>query len=1071
MSAFKEPINKISRPKLSQVFQRKRLFQLLDETRKHPIIWVSGPAGAGKTTLVTSYLESQDLACLWYQIDARDADPATFFYYMSRAVKQARPRTRKPLPLLTPEYMPGLDTFALRYFEALYQCLHAPMVLVIDNYQLIPPESLLHTLIRNGLSLIPDGLTVFLISRESPSPVFSRMLANQKMTHIGWNQIRLTLAETVGIARLQTERSISETTIHHLHKIAGGWAAGLMLMLAQADLEAIDWQGIQGFTPQEILDYFGNEVFESEAPEIQDFLLRVSLLPHMTINMAKTLTGQPRAGRILSELNRRNRFTERRFKERLSYQLHPLFREFLQSRSREKNSENELVKLYRTAAKLLQDEGDMEEAAVLLRNAKAWDSMADLILKYAPTLLHQGRNHTLLEWLGFLPKEMIAKMPWLGYWMGTTLIPFDPEAGRGLLEKAFKSFQSRKDLAGLFLSWSGIVKAIFLKMTDLSPFDHWIQVLEELMAEYRQFPTKEIEGHVVVGMLMILWHRQLHHPNIQFWVDRALSLLSGPLDLNIKVSLINNAAPYFLLTGDYSKAAQLMDLLGASALTGLTEPKGTIVKVAFSTISSHYCCYLGMHAECLETVSKGLEIAKETGFLILNNVIAGYGIWSALIHEEYATARELFEKNAVAMANAGPLDRGLIDFVKSLEASGLGDLKQAAVHATSALKASLDAGSQFSTIFCRLLNARVIHETGKHKEAVEHLNEAFHLSQKTHTRHFMFHALMLEARFALDQGHVEAGLRSLRKAMALGKEIGLYHNVIDSRSAVARLCTIALEHGIEEEYVTEYVRKRCLIPDTPPVQLENWPWPLKIFTLGRFTIVKEGGPIQFSTKAQKKPLEMIKVLIAFGGRDVNKVHISDVLWPDADGDKADQAFATTLHRLRRLLGNDLAVQIQDGKLNLNPSHCWVDCWAFERLLSQADTAASQRDADKAIRLTEKALSTYQGAFLAGDDLEPWAVSRRERLRSRFLLAVNRLGRDLESLDKWEKAAGYYHRSLDIDDLSEKTYQRLMRCLQHLGQKAEALSVYNRCQKTLHAALGLAPSPETQAIYRSLVDKG
>ena len=70
----------------------------------------------------------------------------------------------------------------------------APMVLVIDNYQLIPPESLLHALIRNGLSVIPDGLTMILISRESPPPTFSRMLANQKMTHIGWNQIRLTLA-------------------------------------------------------------------------------------------------------------------------------------------------------------------------------------------------------------------------------------------------------------------------------------------------------------------------------------------------------------------------------------------------------------------------------------------------------------------------------------------------------------------------------------------------------------------------------------------------------------------------------------------------------------------------------------------------------------------------------------------------------------------------------------------------------------------------------------------------------------------------------------------------------------
>ncbi len=619
--------------------------------------------------------------------------------------KQARPRKRKTLPLLKPEYMPGLAIFALRYFEAVYQSLSAPMVLVIDNYQLIPPESILHSPIFNGLSVIPDGLTAILISRENPPPTFSRMLANREMIHIGWNQVQLTQEETAGIARLQTEKSISEATIHQLHKAAGGWTAGLMLMLAHADLEGIDWQWIQGFNSQEMFDYFGKEVFESETPEIQAFLLRASLLPHMTINMAETFTGHPLAGQILSVLNRSNRFTERRFQERLSYQFHPLFREFLLSRFKEKYSEKELVNLCRTAARLLQDEGHIEEAVALLRDAKEWDVLATLIINYAPTLLRQGRNHTLLAWLGFLPKEMISEDPWLGYWMGTALTSFDPQAGRTLLEKAFETFQSQNDVDGLFLSWSGIIKAIFLIMTDFSPFDRWIQVLEDLMAEYRQFPSKEIEGHVVAGMLMALGHRQMHHPNIKFWVDRALSLLAGPLDLNIKVSLINHAAHYYLLTGNYSKAAQIMDLQGPSTLSGHMEPKDAIANVAFSTISSFYYCYVGMHEKCLDVVSKSLELSRKTEFLILDNIIAGY--------------------------------------------------------------------------------------------------------------------------------------------------------------------------GIEEEYIAEYVRKRCLIPDPPPVHLENWPWPLKIFTLGQFSIIKEGGPIRFSTKAQKKPLEMIKVLIAFGGRNVSKASICD----------------------------------------------------------------------------------------------------------------------------------------------------------------------------------------------------
>ena len=98
-------IAKVTRPIPTGVYPRKRLFDLLDRKRKYPVIWVSGPPGCGKTTLVTSYLETKESPCLWYQADEGDADPATFFYYLGLAAKKATPRKRKPLPLLTPEYL------------------------------------------------------------------------------------------------------------------------------------------------------------------------------------------------------------------------------------------------------------------------------------------------------------------------------------------------------------------------------------------------------------------------------------------------------------------------------------------------------------------------------------------------------------------------------------------------------------------------------------------------------------------------------------------------------------------------------------------------------------------------------------------------------------------------------------------------------------------------------------------------------------------------------------------------------------------------------------------------------
>lgn len=91
---------KISRPSSSGVFPRDRLFRLLDHSRDQSILWITGPPGSGKTTLMTSWLEARQMHSLWYQVDEGDSDPASFFYYLRLAAKRANPRKRKPLPLL-----------------------------------------------------------------------------------------------------------------------------------------------------------------------------------------------------------------------------------------------------------------------------------------------------------------------------------------------------------------------------------------------------------------------------------------------------------------------------------------------------------------------------------------------------------------------------------------------------------------------------------------------------------------------------------------------------------------------------------------------------------------------------------------------------------------------------------------------------------------------------------------------------------------------------------------------------------------------------------------------------------
>ena len=454
------PIAKITRPRIRGVFPRERLFGLLDETRKYPVTWISAPAGSGKTTLAASFIEANKIPCLWYQVDEGDADIATFFSYLGLAAQKAAPKKRKPLPLFTPEYLQGISTFSLRYFENLFNRLKPPSILVLDNYQTVPTESDFHEVIHQGISAIPEGINVFVISRHDLPPALVKLRINGLVKMLGWQDLRLTLEETAGIVPLKAQEVPSKDVIRQLHQAADGWVAGLVLML-EGMKRGVEPHLFGKMAPEEIIDYFGNEFFNKTEQEIQDFLLKTAFLPKISIKAAEQLTGLSNADRILSALSRNNYFTERHYSTEPVYQFHPLYREFLMARARETFSPEALSTLLHQAAVLLEQEGQTEAAVSLLREIGDWKALGDLVLVHAPDMLKQGRHHPLQEWLESLPATMLEANPWLSYWKGLSILPFSPAQARLTFEKTFAGFQAGGDTIGAILAASGMVNAIF----------------------------------------------------------------------------------------------------------------------------------------------------------------------------------------------------------------------------------------------------------------------------------------------------------------------------------------------------------------------------------------------------------------------------------------------------------------------------------------------------------------------------------------------------------------------------------------------------------------------------------
>jgi LuxR family transcriptional regulator, maltose regulon positive regulatory protein len=113
------------------------------------------------------------------------------------------------------------------------------------------------------------------------------------------------------------------------------------------------------------------------------------------------------------------------------------------------------------------------------------------------------------------------------------------------------------------------------------------------------------------------------------------------------------------------------------------------------------------------------------------------------------------------------------------------------------------------------------------------------------------------------------------------------------------------------------------------------------------------------------------------------------------------------------------------------------------------------------------LRLYAGHFLERESEEAWAISARDKLKAKFIRSVTVLGARLEQSKEWEQAVSLYSRALELDNLSEALYRRLMICHREHGEPAEALNVYRRCRDMLSIVLAIKPSPETESARQTL----
>jgi DNA-binding SARP family transcriptional activator len=395
-----------------------------------------------------------------------------------------------------------------------------------------------------------------------------------------------------------------------------------------------------------------------------------------------------------------------------------------------------------------------------------------------------------------------------------------------------------------------------------------------------------------------------------------------------------------------------------------------------------------------------------------------------------------------------------------------GDVAQARAHAGNAFALITDQGMPLLELHMSLFLAHLDILEGKGAAADADLEAILDQAREARCDLYIAAALLTQASIKLDAGNSAAVAEALREALAIGALWGYGHLFLYAApEAESRLCAFALEADIEPCYIRRLIQARGLYP--PEHAGECWPWPVRVFTLGGFRLARAGEIVRQAGKPQKRPLELLKALVAQGPAGAAGLSLAQLLWPDADNAGLKKTLDITLHRLRKLLGRDDAVLLHEGRIALNSRVCWIDLWAFEQSAARATSAlrAARPDAARIERESAHALRLYAGGFLATDEESAWLLPARDRALSRFQRLVADLGRQHEQAGRWETTAELYRRGLEQDNLDEFLYRRLIFCLQRQDRHAEALGVYRRCRELLSIVLGVTPSAETEALIR------
>lgn len=1103
--------DQLSRPRVL-----KRLFDL----NKHKLIIVVAPPGYGKTSLLIDFARKVEHPLCWYAIDSLDQNPSRFFSHLVGSIAQIQPGFGRECHLALQEQLANngaLVDLVPTIVNELYDHVADNLTLVLDDFHLVQENEEIQAFLNAFIQQVEDGCQVVLSSRRLIRlPDLPLMVARSLVGGISMEDLCFQTDEIQGLIAQNFGETIDEDRALELVDKTEGWVTGLLLSTQLNQHNSLGSGSLQRATGIDLYDYLAQQVFLQQKLDIQEFLLRTSLLDEFNEDFCEQIfvpetypAGTDWQG-IMDAVVANNLFILPVGDGKPWFRYHNLFREFLSRRVHKERPQEVNQILDRLAEHYIQAQS-WEQAYQVRQQQDNVELLADMIEEAVPSLMRSWQLPLCEQWVTKLPEEVVNARPILlavkGYVNASTGGLSD---GFTLLSDATEKLSQMPPSLDYVtaLMWRAVVQRMLGEFDDSIGDADWALGVLAQLDDRTGAPDSKTKSKTVVGS-----GASGSMPSLDVADARRLQALYAELHCSKGIVYCLSGNTYEGIQ-QLKEAVKIYDGLGESV-------RGVLVLTDLATANMNAGYYEEARIyfyKALERISSHSRQSPRAQILnnlgVLYHLTGDYVKASSLLHQAVESAHQL--KNSylqvLSLASLGDLWKDLADAeaanecyreAESLMEDGATPYLSLHIQTSRAQLACME--QEWSVAFdCLDLAGRTILNnreqpgwyvyksamgqfhlaSGNNKQAAAIFQDALTGWTKLGQRIEVAQTCLLLSGAHFRLGDTSAILEPLEQALTIVEELLIWQPLIVKGQLVKDMLEYVVNaseyaandtvmHFVEElleriknfEKNLDSIRLQLVTADDKPDEsTENTgsDYDLTIRTLGRIEIVYQGRQIQHWQGKSHMSRDLFFCLIAHKD-GLTKEEIGALFWPDAAPAELKVRFKNAIYRVRKAIATDVLVYHEE-RYCLNPDiELYCDATAFEEAIASARRASTSLHEKKAY---QRALALYTGDYLV--EIEAmWAWLERERLAQLHVDASLRLAEIHLDYGETSESVQLCQRLLADEPCLEEAHRIIMQTHAAAGNRVALVRQYELCEQALHNEFGAQPSEQTRSLFIAL----